>query len=109
MASVECVRRWCVVFLCQEGCPLTTRKLAQGTEYHTCLSLASRSTARWNAEEPARVLVEAQEKVHEEAQVRVHAEEWARVHEACLRTAALGSGSWRVELPSTTDEAVAAA
>jgi hypothetical protein len=55
------------------------------------------------------VLVEAQEKVHEEAQVRVHAEERARVHEACLRTAALGSGSWRVELPSTTDEAVAAA
>jgi type IV secretory pathway VirD2 relaxase len=41
------------------------------------------------------VLVEAQEKVHEEVQVKVHAEERARVHEACLRTAALGSGSLR--------------
>ena len=55
------------------------------------------------------MLVEAQANVHGGAQVRVHVEERARVHEACLRTAALGSGSWRVELPSTTDEAVAAA
>ena len=95
MAFVGYVQHWCVALLCQEGCPLTTRKLAQGTEYRTCLSLASRSMVRWNAEERARVLVEAQAKVHGEAQVRVHVEERARVHEACLRTAALGSGSLR--------------
>ena len=96
MASVECVRRWCVVFLCQEGCPLTTRKLAQGTEYHTCLSLVSRSMVQWNAaeqvraraEEPARVHEEAQAKVHGEVQVKVHVEGRARVHEAFLRTGA---------------------
>ena len=88
MASVGCVRRWCVALLCQEGCPLTTRKLARGTEYHTCLSLASRSMVRWNAEERARWPVEAQAKVHGEVQVRVHAEERARMHEATLRTAA---------------------
>jgi hypothetical protein len=55
------------------------------------------------------VLAEAQAKVHGEAQVRVHVEERARVHEASLHTAALGSGSWRVGLLSTMDEAGAAA
>jgi hypothetical protein len=82
--------------LCQAGYHLTTQKLAQGTEYHTCLSLVSRSMVQWNAaeqvraraEEPARAHEEAQAKVHGEVQVKVHVEGQARVHEAFLRTGA---------------------
>ena len=96
MAFVGLVQRWCVALLCQAGYHLTTQKLAQGTEYHTCLSLVSRSMVQWNAaeqvraraEEPARAHEEAQAKVHGEVQVKVHVEGQARVHEAFLRTGA---------------------
>jgi hypothetical protein len=96
VAFVGLVQRWCVALLCQAGYHLTTQKLAQGTEYHTCLSLVSRSMVQWNAaeqvraraEEPARAHEEAQAKVHGEVQVKVHVEGQARVHEAFLRTGA---------------------
>lgn len=96
MAFVGLLRRWCAALSCQAGYHLTTRKLAQGTEYRTCLWLVSRSMVQWNAaeqvraraEEPARVHEEAQAKVHGEVQVKVHVEGRARVHEAFLRTGA---------------------
>jgi len=115
MAFVGSVRRWCAASLCQVGYHSTTRKLAQGIEYHKCLSLVSQSMMRWNAvgrvrarvEELARVHVEAQAKAHAEAQVRVPVEERARLHEAFLRMGAWDSS--HVGLLSTTDEALAAA
>jgi hypothetical protein len=88
VAFVGCVQRWCVVWLCQAGYHLTTRKLAQGTEYRKCLALVSQSTRRQNAAEQAKVHVEVQVRAHAEEQARVHVGERARVHEASLRTAA---------------------